>query len=40
MVKQLNPKKVMPVHTEQPAEFSSFHGDVLLKRLGEKYHLS
>ncbi len=39
MVNQLNPKKVIPVHTEKPAEFSSFHGDVLLKGLGEKYHL-
>ncbi len=40
MVRQINPKKVMPVHTERPTEFSSFHGDVILKGLGEKYNLS
>ena len=40
MVRQINPKKIIPVHTERPTEFSSFHGDVLLQGLGEKYHLS
>ncbi len=40
MTKKINPKKIMPIHTERPTEFSNFHGDVILRALGEKYHLS
>ena len=39
MSRQINPKKIMPIHTERPTEFSSFHADVILKALGEKYPL-
>ena len=39
MIKSLNPKKVMPIHTEKPANFGDFHGDVILTKMGEKYNL-
>jgi len=39
MVRKINPKKVMPIHTEKPAGFKDFHGDVILQKLGEKYNL-
>ncbi|MHA1200506.1 MAG: MBL fold metallo-hydrolase [Candidatus Heimdallarchaeaceae archaeon] len=39
MIKKINPKSVMPIHTEKPADFNNLHGDVILKKLGEKYKL-
>jgi ribonuclease J len=39
MTRKINPKKLMPIHTERPTEFSNFHGDVVLKGLGERYLL-
>ena len=39
MIKRINPRKVMPIHTERPTDFSTFHGGVILKGLGEKYLL-
>ncbi|MCE7742275.1 MAG: MBL fold metallo-hydrolase [Candidatus Heimdallarchaeota archaeon] len=39
MIKKINPKSVMPIHTEKPADFSNLHGNVILSKLGEIHNL-
>lgn len=40
MIQKINPKQVMPVHTEKPDVFNTFHSEVIQKGLGVKYSLS
>ncbi|MBY9000483.1 MAG: MBL fold metallo-hydrolase [Candidatus Heimdallarchaeota archaeon] len=40
MIQKIAPKRVIPIHTEKPAEFRSFDAEIILKGLGEKYLLS
>ncbi|MHA1398674.1 MAG: MBL fold metallo-hydrolase, partial [Candidatus Heimdallarchaeaceae archaeon] len=37
MIKEINPSKLMPIHTENPQEFTTFHPDVIIKKQGESY---
>lgn len=39
MINRINPKQVMPIHTEEPLAFSSFHSNILNPELGEKYEI-
>ncbi|MHA1552055.1 MAG: MBL fold metallo-hydrolase RNA specificity domain-containing protein [Candidatus Heimdallarchaeaceae archaeon] len=40
MIKKIAPKKVIPIHTEKPADFRNFDVEIILKGLGEKYTLN
>jgi len=40
MIKKISPKYVMPVHTENPDAFNTFHSNVIQKGLGVRYSLS
>jgi ribonuclease J len=39
MIEQINPKTLIPIHTEAPKAFSDFHKNTVVKKLGEKYVL-
>jgi len=40
MIQKIAPKRVIPIHTEKPADFRSFDAEIILKGLGEKYQLN
>ncbi|MHA1592577.1 MAG: MBL fold metallo-hydrolase RNA specificity domain-containing protein, partial [Candidatus Heimdallarchaeaceae archaeon] len=40
MIQKIAPKKVIPIHTETPADFRGFDAEIIIKQLGEKYTLN
>ena len=40
MIQKIAPKKVIPIHTEEPEDFRAFDAEIVIKQLGEKYQLN